>query len=242
MSKKEEKKLLDELKHIVNGASRDIDKEWQALQIKLLTESRQLTQEVFEQDNNVKALLCVGQLISQEQFEDKDDAVATVGPTKDDYKPFGSESSPHYCRMQPAVGVKSIKSMLHFLHEKSLVCSLYHNTNYVSLLLHAKFDKSEMLAMTAPQGITIILDHKDKGERTFYLSFDADDEDKERTECYRALNNNQREMIIDLIEAQVIPRKLKKDQPKMWALMIETLSEAGRDAFGTGEDDDGYMD
>jgi hypothetical protein len=77
MSKEEEYDVLGQLESVVNDAFSGIKGEWQELQMRLLQESRQMTDEFLAENEEVKAMLCVGTLISKNQF-DSDDARKNV--------------------------------------------------------------------------------------------------------------------------------------------------------------------
>lgn len=222
MSKQDEHDLLGELEGIVNGAFSGIKDEWQELQIRLMQQSRQMTDEFLESNEQVKAMLCVGTIISKEQF-DSDDGVEVVGPNGAEYIGIGS-GSPVHARMQPAVGVASAGDMYRFLTEKHLVCSLYEATDYVSLLMHAKYKNSTLVAMSSPNGIAVSLERKDEPDYVFYLMFDEEVESKIKHHL-GVLSSKQRDLLMHLCEAQVVAPKMKKTQPKIWAMMIEAIKE-----------------
>lgn len=228
MSKEQEHELLGELEGIVNNAFSGIKDEWQELQIRLLQESRQMTDEFLEANEEVKAMLCVGTIISKSQF-DADDDVEQVGPGREEYAGVGS-GSPVHARMQPAVGVASAADMYKFLSEKHLVCSLYEATDYVSLFMHAKYKNSSLIAMSTPNGIAVSLERKDEPDHVFYLMFDDETETKIKS-TLGILSSKQRDLLMHLCEAQLVAPKMKKTQPKIWAMMIEAIKEYQPNGF-----------
>ena len=236
MSKEEEFDVLHQLEAIANDAGKVIDDEWRALQIRLMQESRVISQNLFkDQGKDVSAVLCVGYQIDKEQF-DADDGVEQIGPKGSEYPTSGSNSG--YARMTPAVGVKLPSEMYKFLSDKTLVCSLYEVTNYVSLFMHVKYKQSELIAMTTPAGIAITLEPKDGEPVQFYLRFEAIDKTIAK-ETLAKLSDKQREVIMELCEAQMIAPELKAKHPKMWDLMIEAIKENGSNAFLDGTDSEG---
>lgn len=228
MSKEQEHELLGELESVVNNAFSGIKDEWQELQIRLLHESRQMTDEFLDSHEEVKAMLCVGTIISQSQFE-ADDDVEQVGPGREEYAGVGS-GDPVHARMQPAVGVASAADMYKFLSEKHLVCSLYEATDYVSLFMHAKYKNSSLIAMSTPNGIAVSLERKDEPAHVFYLMFDDETESKIKS-TLGVLSSKQRDLLMHLCEAQVVAPKMKKTQPKIWAMMIEAIKEYQPNGF-----------
>lgn len=228
MSKEQEHELLGELESVVKDAFQGIKSEWQALQIRLLENSRSMTDEFLSEHEEIKAILCVGSVISEEQFN-ADDGVQLVGPALEEYQGVGSGDAVH-ARMTPVVGVKTTADMYKFLRDKSLVCSLYEATDYVTLFMHAKFKNSTMLAMSSPNGVAVTVEHNDKPSKTFYLMFD--DEKMERVkQTVGKLNDKQRDLLMELCEAQVIAPQFKKSQPKIWEMMIETIKEYQPNGF-----------
>jgi hypothetical protein len=228
MSKEEEYDVLGQLESVVNDAFSGIKGEWQELQMRLLQESRQMTDEFLAENEEVKAMLCVGTLISKNQF-DSDDGVEVVGPAMADYIGVGS-GDPVHARMQPAVGVGSAADMYKFLSDKALVCSLYEATDYVSLFMHAKFKNSSLIAMSTPNGIAVTLERSQKPDHTFYLMFD--DETKQTIkQTIGVLSEKQRDLLMHLCEAQIVAPKFKASQPKIWAVMIEAIKEYQPNGF-----------
>ena len=130
MSKQDEHDVLGELESVVKDAFSGIKSEWQELQMRLLRESRKMTDDFLAEHTDVKAMLCVGTMISEEQFSDPDDGIEVVGPAMAEYIGVGS-GEPVHARMSPAVGVKSAGDMYKFLSDKSLVCSLYITSGFV---------------------------------------------------------------------------------------------------------------
>ena len=228
MSKEEEYDVLGQLESVVNDAFSGIKGEWQELQMRLLQESRQMTDEFLAENEEVKAMLCVGTLISKNQF-DSDDGVEVVGPAMADYIGVGS-GDPVHARMQPAVGVGSAADMYKFLSDKAHVCSLYEATDYVSLFMHAKFKNSSLIAMSTPNGIAVTLERSQKPDHTFYLMFD--DETKQTIkQTIGVLSEKQRDLLMHLCEAQIVAPKFKASQPKIWAVMIEAIKEYQPNGF-----------
>jgi len=228
MSKEEEYDVLGQLESVVNDAFSGIKGEWQELQMRLLQESRQMTDEFLAENTEVKAMLCVGTIISKNQF-DSDDGVEVVGPAMADYKGVGC-GDPVHARMQPAVGVGSATDMQKFLSDKALVCSLYEATDYVSLFMHAKFKNSSLIAMSTPNGIAVTLERSQKPDHTFYLMFD--DETKQTIkQTIGVLSDKQRDLLMHLCEAQIVAPKFKQSQPKIWAVMIEAIKEYQPNGF-----------
>jgi hypothetical protein len=232
--------ILKELESIVNAAGTDITREWEDLQCRLLKESKPVTEQHFERDPQVKAVIATGRLISQNEYEDEDGA-EKVGPTLDDYK--GLESTlAGACRMTANVGLRSVSDVNKFLDEKALVCSLYEKTDYVSLFIHVKYSKMDVLAMSTPSGVAVLLDKKDKESQFMYLYFDATKvQEAEVERNFHTLPKSVQEMVVNMAEAQIAPPKMKKESPKMWNLLIAALKEADKDMFAD-EDDDGSLD
>ena len=232
--------ILKELESIVNAAGTDITREWEDLQCRLLKESKPVTEQHFDRDPKVKAVIATGRLISQDEYEDEDGA-EKVGPTLDDYK--GLEGTlAGACRMTANVGLRSVSDVNKFLDEKALVCSLYEKTNYVSLFIHVKYSKMDVLAMSTPSGVAVLLDKKDKESQFMYLYFDTTKvQEAEVERNFHTLPKSVQEMVVNMAEAQIAPPKMKKESPKMWNLLLEALKEANKDMFAD-EDDDGSLD
>ncbi len=229
MSKQDEHDVLGELENVVKDAFSGIKSEWQELQMRLLRESRQMTDEFLAENTEVKAMLCVGTIISEAQFSDPDDDTQVVGPAMAEYIGVGS-GDPVHARMQPAVGVHSAADMFKFLSDKALVCSLYEATDYVSLFMHAKFKNSSLIAMSSPNGIAVTLERNDKPDHSFYLMFD--DETKETIkQTIGVLSQKQSDLLMHLCEAQIVAPKFKESQPKIWAMMIEAIKEYQPNGF-----------
>ena len=229
MSKQDEHDVLGELESVIKDAFSGIKGEWQELQMRLLRESRQMTDEFLAENTEVKAMLCVGTIISEGQFSDPDDGIQVVGPDISEYQGVGS-GDPVHARMSPAVGVGSAGDMYKFLSDKSLVCSLYEATDYVTLFMHAKFKNSALIAMSSPNGIAVTLERKDKPDHSFYLMFD--DETKETIKgTIGTLSDKQRDLLMELCEAQIVAPQFKKSQPKIWEMMIEAIKEYQPNGF-----------
>lgn len=92
--------------------------------------------------------------------------------------------------------------------------------------------------MTTPAGIAITLEPKNGEAVQFYLKFDIIDKDIAK-ETLAKLSDKQREVIMELCEAQMIAPELKAKHPKMWNLMIEAIKENGSNAFLNGDDTEG---
>lgn len=232
--------ILKELESIVNAAGTGITREWEDLQCRLLKESKPVTEQHFDRDPKVKAVIATGRLISQDEYEDEDGA-EKVGPTLNDYK--GLEGTlAGACRMTANVGLRSVSDVNKFLDEKALVCSLYEKTNYVSLFIHVKYSKMDVLAMSTPSGVAVLLDKKDKESQFMYLYFDATKvQEAEVERNFHTLPKSVQEMVVNMAEAQIAPPKMKKESPKMWNLLVAALKEADKDLFAD-EDDDGSLD
>lgn len=235
MSKEQEHDVLGQLEGVVNDAYSGIKGEWQELQIRLLRESRKMSDDLLSSNDEIKAVLCVGQVITEEQFSDPDDGIKVVGPNQGEYEGIGL-GSPVHARMSPAVGVKSALDMYKFLKEKHLVCSLYEATNYVTLFMHAKFKNSELMAMSSPNGVAVLLERKDKPEHSFYLMFDGEGA-KNIKKNLGVLSEKQLDIIMELCEAQIVAPKFKESQPKIWAMMIEAIKEYQPNEFLTEGDE-----
>ena len=144
--------------------------------------------------------------------------------------------------MTANVGLRSVSDVNKFLDEKALVCSLYEKTNYVSLFIHVKYSKMDVLAMSTPSGVAVLLDKKDKESQFMYLYFDATKvQEAEVERNFHTLPKSVQEMVVNMAEAQIAPPKMKKESPKMWNLLIAALKEADKDMFAD-EDDDGSLD
>lgn len=232
--------ILKELESIVNAAGTDLTREWEDLQCRLLKESKPVTEQHFERDPKVKAVIATGRLISQDEYEDEDGA-EKVGPTLEDYKDLQGTLA-GACRMTANVGLRSVSDVNKFLDEKALVCSLYEKTDYVSLFIHVKYSKMDVLAMSTPSGVAVLLDKKDKESQFMYLYFDATKvQEAEVERNFHTLPKSVQEMVVNMAEAQIAPPKMKKESPKMWNLLIAALKEADKDMFAD-EDDDGSLD
>jgi len=236
VSKDAEFDVLHQLETIANDEGKVIDNEWQALQMRLMQESRVISSNLFsEKGDIVNAVLCVGYQIDKEQF-DADDGVEQIGPKSSEYPATGPNSG--YARMTPAVGVKSATDMYRFLSDKTLVCSLYEVTNYVSLFMHVKYKQSELIAMSTPAGIAIALEPKDGETVEFYIKFEKMDKQRAK-ETLGKLSDKQRAVIMEMCEAQMVAPDIKAQHPKMWAMMIEAIKENGSNAFLNGHDTEG---
>ena len=232
--------ILKELESIVNAAGTDLTREWEDLQCRLLTASKPVTEQHFDRDPKVRAVIATGKLISQEEFE-HDDGAEKVGPSLEDYKELQGTVA-GACRMTANVGLRSVSDVNKFLDEKALICSLYEKTDYVSLFIHVKYSKMDVLAMSTDSGVAVLLDKKDKESQFMYLYFDATKvQEAEVERNFHTLPKSVQEMVVNMAEAQIAPPKMKKESPKMWNLLIAALKEADKDMFAD-EDDDGSLD
>ena len=207
--------LMKELKAITNAEGNKISDEWAQLQLKLLRESIPLANEMMA-STNVKAVLCVGQQITHEQF-DADDHIESVGPNLEAYSGIGGGEA-LACRMKGAMGTKTADHMLEFLQNKELLLSLHNASNYISLLMCVQMKKSFFSAMTTTGGVAISISHTDGAvDQEFYLPF-SDDKDDEKLyrKAFDALTVKQRKMITGLAEAQQMPPKLKQEMPDIY--------------------------
>ena len=226
--------LMKELKAITDAEGTKISGEWSKLQLDLLRQSIPLANEMMA-STNTKAVLCVGQQISHEQF-DSDDGVQAVGPGMKEYDGIGG-GEPVACRMKGAMGTKTADHMLEFLENKELLLSLHNASNYMSLLMCVQMKKSFFAAMSTTGGIAISISHADDAvDEEYYLPF-SDDDDVMYKKVYNLLTNKQRIMVAGLAEAQQMPPKLKQDMPDVYSKMMEVIKQIGHDHFAEPEDD-----
>ena len=229
--------LMKELKAITNAEGNKISDEWAQLQLKLLRESIPLANEMMA-STNVKAVLCVGQQITHEQF-DADDHIESVGPNLEAYSGIGGGEA-LACRMKGAMGTKTADHMLEFLENKELLLSLHNASNYISLLMCVQMKKSFFSAMTTTGGVAISISHADGAvDQEFYLPF-SDDKDDEKLyrKAFDALTVKQRKMITGLAEAQQMPPKLKQEMPDIYEKMMFVIKQIGHDHFADPDADD----
>lgn len=220
--------LMKELKDIADAEGTKISGEWSKLQLDLLRQSIPLANQMMA-STNTKAVLCVGQQISHEQF-DSDDGIQAVGPGMKDYDGIGG-GEPVACRMKGAMGTKTPDHMLEFLGNKELVLSLHNATDYISLLMCVQMKKSFFAAMSTTGGIAISISHADDAvDEEYYLPF-SDDDDVMYKKVYNLLSNKQRSMVAGLAEAQQMPHKLKEEMPEVYSKMIEVIKQIGHDHF-----------
>jgi hypothetical protein len=222
--------LMKELKAITNAEGNKINDEWAKLQLELLRQSIPLANEMMA-STNVKAVLCVGQQITHEQF-DADDHIEQVGPNMEAYSGIGGGEAVA-CRMKGAMGTKTADHMLEFLENKELLLSLHNASNYMSLLMCVKMKKSFFSAMTTPGGVAISISHADSAvDQEFYLPFSDDMEDEKLyRKAFDALTVKQRKMITGLAEAQQMPPKLKQEMPEIYEKMMYVIKQIGHDHF-----------
>ena len=224
--------LMKELKAITDAEGNKISDEWSKLQLDLLRQSIPLANEMMA-STNVKAVLCVGQRITHEQF-DADDHIEQVGPNMEAYSGVGGGEAVA-CRMKGAMGTKTADHMLEFLENKELLLSLHNASNYMSLLMCVQMKKSFFSAMTTPGGIAISISHADGDvDQEFYLPFTDDDNadyEKLYRKAYDALTLKQRKMITGLAEAQQMPPKLKEEMPEIYEKMMYVIKQIGHDHF-----------
>ena len=229
--------LMKELKAITNAEGSKISDEWAQLQLKLLRESIPLANEMMA-STNVKAVLCVGQQITHEQF-DADDHIESVGPNLEAYSGIGGGEAVA-CRMKGAMGTKTADHMLEFLENKEMLLSLHNASNYMSLLMCVQMKKSFFSAMTTPGGVAISISHTDGAvDQEFYLPFSDDKEDEKLyRKAFDALTVKQRKMITGLAEAQQMPPKLKQEMPDIYEKMMFVIKQIGHDHFADPDADD----
>ena len=222
--------LMKELKAITDAEGSKISGEWAKLQLDLLRQSIPLANEMMA-STNVKAVLCVGQQITHEQF-DADDHIEQVGPNLEAYSGIGGGEAVA-CRMKGAMGTKTADHMLEFLENKELLLSLHNASNYMSLLMCVQMKKSFFSAMTTPGGVAITISHTDGAvDQEFYLPFSDDMEDEKLyRKAYDALTVKQRKMITGLAEAQQMPPKLKQEMPEIYEKMMYVIKSIGHDHF-----------
>ena len=228
--------LMKELKSIADGEGTKISEEWSGLQLTLLRESIPLASEMFEREPRSKAIICVGQRISVESF-DEDDGVEKVGPNAEAYNGIGGGEAVA-CRMRPAMGAASADKMLDFFGSKELIMSLHNATDYISVLLCVKMKTAFFSAMTTQAGVAVSINHTDssgKGIQEFYVPFDEEDSGKEA--LYKALTPKQRRLVTGMVEAQIMPNHLKELSPEGYKTVMKLIQLNGHDHFADDADD-----
>lgn len=226
--------LMKELKSIADGEGTKISEEWSGLQLTLLRESIPLASEMFEREPRSKAIICVGQRISVESF-DEDDGVEKVGPNAEAYNGIGGGEAVA-CRMRPAMGAASADKILEFFDSKELIMSLHNATDYISVLMCVKMKTAFFAAMTTQAGIAVSISHADGDvDQEFYVSFDDKDSGKEA--LYKALTPKQRRLVTGMVEAQIMPNHLKELSPEGYKTVMKLIQLNGHDHFAEDADD-----
>jgi hypothetical protein len=226
--------LMKELKSIADGEGTKISEEWSGLQLTLLRESIPLASEMFEREPRSKAIICVGQRISVESF-DEDDGVEKVGPNAEAYNGIGGGEAVA-CRMRPAMGAASADKILEFFDSKELVMSLHNATDYISVLMCVKMKTAFFAAMTTQAGIAVSISHADGDvDQEFYVAFDEKDSGKEA--LYKALTPKQRRLVTGMVEAQIMPNHLKELSPEGYKTVMKLIQLNGHDHFAEDADD-----
>lgn len=228
--------LMKELKSIADGEGTKISEEWSGLQLTLLRESIPLASEMFEREPRSKAIICVGQRISVESF-DEDDGIEKVGPNAEAYNGIGGGEAVA-CRMRPAMGAASADKILEFFDSKELVMSLHNATDYISVLMCVKMKTAFFAAMTTQAGIAVSISHADGDvDQEFYVAFDEKDSGKEA--LYKALTPKQRRLVTGMVEAQIMPNHLKQLSPEGYKTVMKLIQLNGHDHFAEDADDVG---
>lgn len=226
--------LMKELKSIADGEGTKISEEWTGLQLTLLRESIPLASEMFEKEPRSKAIICVGQRISVESF-DEDDGIEKVGPNAEAYSGIGGGEAVA-CRMRPVMGAASADKMLEFFDSKELVMSLHNATDYISVLMCVKMKTTFFSAMTTQAGIAVSINHADGDvDQEFYVAFDEKDSGKEA--LYKALTPKQRRLVTGMVEAQIMPNHLKQLSPEGYKTVMKLIQLNGHDHFAEDTDD-----
>ena len=226
--------LMKELKSIADGEGTKISEEWSGLQLTLLRESIPLASEMFEREPRSKAIICVGQRISVESF-DEDDGIEKVGPNAEAYNGIGGGEAVA-CRMRPAMGAASADKILEFFDSKELVMSLHNATDYISVLMCVKMKTAFFAAMTTQAGIAVSISHADGDvDQEFYVAFDEKDSGKEA--LYKALTPKQRRLVTGMVEAQIMPNHLKELSPEGYKTVMKLIQLNGHDHFADDADD-----
>ena len=226
--------LMKELKSISDGEGTKISEEWSGLQLTLLRESIPLASEMFEREPRSKAIICVGQRISVESF-DEDDGIEKVGPNAEAYNGIGGGEAVA-CRMRPAMGAASADKILEFFDSKELVMSLHNATDYISVLMCVKMKTAFFAAMTTQAGIAVSISHADGDvDQEFYVAFDEQDSGKEA--LYKALTPKQRRLVTGMVEAQIMPNHLKELSPEGYKTVMKLIQLNGHDHFADDADD-----
>ena len=226
--------LMKELKSIADGEGTKISEEWSGLQLTLLRESIPLASEMFEREPRSKAIICVGQRISVETF-DEDDGIEKVGTNVEAYNGIGGGEAVA-CRMRPAMGAASADKILEFFDSKELVMSLHNATDYISVLMCVKMKTAFFAAMTTQAGIAVSISHADGDvDQEFYVAFDEQDSGKEA--LYKALTPKQRRLVTGMVEAQIMPNHLKELSPEGYKTVMKLIQLNGHDHFADDADD-----
>lgn len=226
--------LMKELKSIADGEGTKISEEWSGLQLTLLRESIPLASEMFEREPRSKAIICVGQRISVESF-DENDGIEKVGPNAEAYNGIGGGEAVA-CRMRPAMGAASADKILEFFDSKELVMSLHNATDYISVLMCVKMKTAFFAAMTTQAGIAVSISHADGDvDQEFYVAFDEKDSGKEA--LYKALTPKQRRLVTGMVEAQIMPNHLKELSPEGYKTVMKLIQLNGHDHFADDADD-----
>jgi hypothetical protein len=221
---KAEKNLMQELKGIVNDAGEHLNDEWKVLQLKLIANSKEMSEKCFEEMPNLKAIVHCGMAISKEKFEE-DDGTNFVGPSLKDYHDITGEQSPGHCRMRPVVGIKKTDYVNEFFEDKMRIISMYDKLNYISLMVHVKYKESkEIVIMSQPNGIGFIKYQNGVEISSDYILFD--DSHKTVTKAVgKKLSSKQLALFTDVAEAQVVPARMKELKPGLMELLIASIPE-----------------
>jgi hypothetical protein len=228
--------ILKELEQIVNNAGKELNDEYNQSQLDLLVASdKRLKETLFEEEKELGAILCVGTVISEDEWEASggDLAANTVGPTYDAMVNMSSDL--HRAGMKPMVGVKNPSDMREFFDEKTLTCVLYEQTNYISLLLRVVFSpRVSVTYMTTPNGIGILRSKKDMPVETWYVPF-TEEGSQVAAQLNDILTDKQSYFAQEMSNAQIMPAKTKKEFPMLWAGLMELAKSRHSEAF---DDDD----
>ena len=228
--------ILKELEQIVEAAGKDLDDEYNQSQVELLIASdKRLRETIFSDNDELVAVLCVGTILSDEEWEESggDFAPNTVGPSYDIMKEISSDLS--RAGMQPVWGLKTVDQVEAFFEEKTLTCVLYEQTDYISLLLRVVLNpKTTVTYMTTPNGIAILRDKKDNPLETWYVPFTNKGQDAAQV-INDLLTNRHSFFAQEMCNAQIMPAKTKKEFPKLWEGLMELAKSRHTDLFN---DDD----
>ena len=228
--------ILKELEQIVEDAGKALDNEYNQSQVELLIASdKRLRETIFSDHDEFVAVLCVGTVLSEEEWEESggDLAANTVGPAYDKMKEISSDLS--RAGMQPVWGLKTVDQAEAFFEERTLTCVLYEQTDYISLLLRVILNaKTTVTYMTTPNGIAILRDKKDNPLETWYVPFTNKGQDAAQV-INDLLTNRQSFFAQEMCNAQIMPAKTKKEFPKLWEGLMELAKSRHTDLFN---DDD----